>query len=76
MIRLLLLALPLGLAAGIPPAHAIANPASVFCIKQGGKIEIRTGPGGGQIGMCILPDGRAVEEWEYYRERHRKAPRR
>ena len=23
--------------------------------------------------MCILPDGRAVEEWEYYREWHRKA---
>jgi hypothetical protein len=62
MTRLVLLGLLLGFVAGIPPAHAIANPASVFCIKQGGKLEIRTGPGGGQIGMCILPDGRVVEE--------------
>jgi putative hemolysin len=75
MIRLLL-ALPLLLAAAIPPAHAIANPASVFCVKQGGRLEIRTGPGGGQIGMCILPDGRTVEEWAYYRSMHSKRPSR
>jgi len=48
------------------PASALANPASVFCVKSGGKSEIRTGPRG-QYGVCRLPNGRVVEEWSYYR---------
>ena len=47
-------------------ASALANPASVFCSKTGGKSEIRTGPRG-QYGVCRLPSGRVVEEWSYYR---------
>ncbi len=47
-------------------AWALANPASVFCVKSGGKSEIRTGPRG-QYGVCRLPDGRVVEEWSYFR---------
>jgi len=48
-------------------AWALANPAAQFCIKSGGKSEIRTGPDG-QYGVCRLPDGRVVEEWSYYRK--------
>ena len=47
-------------------AWALANPASVFCAKSGGKSEIRKGPRG-QYGMCRLPDGRVVDEWAYFR---------
>ncbi|WP_301090637.1 DUF333 domain-containing protein [Sphingomonas sp.] len=44
----------------------MANPASVYCIEQGGRSEVREGPDG-QTGYCHLPDGRVVEEWELYR---------
>lgn len=44
----------------------IANPASEFCVEQGGKVEI-VDEAGGQLGYCSLPDGRRVEEWEYFR---------
>jgi putative hemolysin len=47
-------------------APALANPASVFCVQSGGRSEIRQGPRG-QYGVCILPDGRVVDEWAYYR---------
>ena len=53
-------------------ASALANPASVFCVKSGGKSEIRTGPRG-QYGVCRLPNGRVVEEWSYYRRMKGKA---
>lgn len=45
----------------------IANPASVYCEKQGGKLEIRTGADGGQTGFCKFPDGSECEEWKYFR---------
>lgn len=44
----------------------IANPASEFCVKQGGSVEI-VDEAGGQVGYCNLPDGTRVEEWEYFR---------
>ena len=44
------------------------NPASVYCTEQGGKLEIRDG-GDGQTGYCHLPDGRVVEEWEFFRSK-------
>jgi putative hemolysin len=46
---------------GPQSAWALANPASVFCAKSGGKTEIRKGPRG-QYGVCRLPDGRVVDE--------------
>ena len=52
-----------------PAAVGLANPASVFCIESGGKLEIRDTPEG-QVGYCHLPDGRVVEEWQYFREHH------
>jgi uncharacterized protein len=55
-------------------AWALANPASVFCAKSGGKTEIRKGPRG-QYGVCRLPDGRVVDEWAYFRAMRAKRPR-
>jgi len=48
-------------------AWALANPASVFCAKSGGKSEIRKGPRGQYGVVCRLPDGRVVDEWAYFR---------
>lgn len=45
----------------------VANPASVYCIDQGGELLIKTGENG-QYGICKLPDGREIEEWELYRQ--------
>jgi uncharacterized protein len=53
--------------AGISAAHAIANPASVYCEKLGGKSEIATLNKGGQIGLCLFPNGRIFEEWTLFR---------
>ena len=51
----------------MPSAWALANPASVFCVKSGGKSEIRRSSNG-DYGVCRLRDGRVVEEWTYYRQ--------
>lgn len=45
----------------------LANPASGYCLKQKGRLEMREGPGG-TTGYCHLPNGRVVEEWRLYRE--------
>lgn len=51
----------------------IANPASVFCIQQGGKLRMDKTPQGERM-LCILPNGREVDEWDYFRQHH-PAPR-
>lgn len=45
----------------------IANPASTFCVDQGGTVEIVT-EAGGEVGYCNLPDGTRIEEWEFFRQ--------
>ncbi|WP_170325822.1 putative hemolysin [Ruegeria arenilitoris] len=45
----------------------LANPAATFCVESGARYEIRDGDNG-QSGVCILPDGREVDAWEYFRE--------
>lgn len=47
-------------------AAAIANPASEYCVKMGGKLEIVKDESG-EKGMCHLPDGTLIEEWELFR---------
>ncbi|MCH7336822.1 I78 family peptidase inhibitor [Acinetobacter sp. NIPH 2699] len=49
-----------------PPKIGMANPASKFCIEQGGQLEIRN-EANGQVGYCKLPNGQVVEEWELFR---------
>ncbi|HET9049024.1 MAG TPA: DUF333 domain-containing protein [Chiayiivirga sp.] len=52
-------------------AAAIANPASEYCDKEkGGHVEIVMDESGAQKGMCHLPDGTVVDEWELYRNEH------
>jgi len=46
----------------------IANPASTYCVEQGGASEIRTAEDGSQSGVCVFPDGSACEEWAFFRE--------
>ena len=44
----------------------VANPASQYCVDQGGTLEI-VDETAGQVGYCNLPDGTRIEEWEYFR---------
>ena len=54
-----------------PPPTAtpagIANPASNYCIEQGGTSEIRTAEDGSQSGVCKFPDGSECDEWAFFR---------
>ncbi|RTQ37360.1 DUF333 domain-containing protein [Variovorax gossypii] len=52
-----------------PRAVGMANPASVYCQSLGGKTLMRSNDKG-QYGICQLPDGRQIEEWELYRRDH------
>lgn len=45
----------------------LANPASKYCLDQGGSLEIRTDAQGNQYGMCIFDDGSECDEWAYFR---------
>jgi putative hemolysin len=44
----------------------MANPASVFCVEQGYRLEMRE-EAAGTAGYCIFPDGSECEEWAFYR---------
>ncbi|MFH1257299.1 MAG: DUF333 domain-containing protein [Candidatus Micrarchaeota archaeon] len=53
--------------APVPSTNAnMANPASVHCIDNRGKLEIVDTPEG-QIGICTFEDGTKCEEWSYFR---------
>ncbi|MFH0711268.1 MAG: DUF333 domain-containing protein [Candidatus Aenigmatarchaeota archaeon] len=52
----------------IPSALAMPNPASVYCVEQGGKSIIKTNPDGSQYGVCSI-NGQEIEEWKFYREK-------
>jgi len=47
----------------------IPNPAAVFCIKCGGRYEIRTKLDGSQYGICII-NGKEYDAWEYYKKHY------
>lgn len=42
------------------------NPASKYCVDQGGESKIKKDENWGEYGICLI-DGKEVEEWEYYR---------
>jgi putative hemolysin len=50
-----------------PNVTKIINPASTFCVEDGGKSEIRTNSDGSQTGYCIFENGKECEEWQYFR---------
>ena len=45
----------------------LANPASQYCIDQGGQHSI-VNEQQGQVGYCLLENGEKVEEWSFYRQ--------
>lgn len=45
----------------------IANPASIFCEKKGGTLQIETAEDWGQYWICLFNDGSYCEEWAYFR---------
>lgn len=45
----------------------MANPASKYCVSQGGKLEIKRAADGSEYGVCHLPNGTAIEEWALFR---------
>ncbi|ANF83118.1 hemolysin [Acinetobacter sp. NCu2D-2] len=49
-----------------PPKIGMANPASQYCVEQGGKLEIRN-EADGQVGYCHLANGQVIEEWALFR---------
>ncbi len=52
------------------PLLGMANPASIFCLQQGGQLEMVNTPEG-QVGYCLCPDGQRIEEWTYFKS-HQK----
>ena len=51
------------------PHIGMANPASVFCIQQGGQLHMVTETQGVR-GMCTFPDGHTIDEWALFRQHH------
>lgn len=47
--------------------NGLANPASVYCIENGGTIDIMAGWDSGQIGICTFTSGSQCEEWAMFR---------
>jgi putative hemolysin len=61
---------PVALVASSPVTAAttgMSTPASVYCSRLGGTIEIKTNSNGGQDGMCTFTNGTTCEEWALFR---------
>ena len=43
------------------------NPAAKYCEKLGYRYEIVSSKAGGDVGMVHLPDGRIVNEWDFFK---------
>lgn len=43
----------------------ISNPASEYCIENGGRLEIRKDLQG-EAGFCIFDNGKECEEWAFF----------
>lgn len=46
---------------------ALSNPATVYCLEQGGKFTMSKTLDGSTEGLCILPSNITCEEWAFYR---------
>ena len=49
------------------PLH-LANPASSYCLKKGGKIFFEQDKNGNKHGICGFEDNRQCEEWALFRD--------
>ena len=61
------------LASGVATAAApdLANPAAVLCAKNGATVTNEAAPNGAQRGICVFPNGTRIDEWAYFRNKHR-----
>jgi putative hemolysin len=50
----------------------LPNPASVYCLEQNGKLEIRKDKDENEYGVCIFTDGSKCEEWAFFRNECKK----
>ena len=55
----------------VPSQVGMANPASQYCVEQGGQLDVKN-ENNGQVGYCKLPDGQVIEEWELFRSQQPK----
>ena len=46
---------------------SMPNPAAVYCVENGGTLDIRKDAAGNEYGYCLFPDGSECDEWAYYR---------
>ena len=51
------------------PLIGMANPASVYCAKLGGKTRIEK-TAAGERGICVLTNGTEIDEWELFHRDH------
>ncbi len=49
------------------PGGQIANPASQYCIDEGGTLSFQTRGDGGEYGVCSFEDNQECEEWALFR---------
>lgn len=47
-----------------------ANPASAYCVEQGGESIIKKDNDGNEYGICKFNDGKEIDEWDFYRKNH------
>jgi len=45
----------------------LPNPASVYCVKHGGKLKLIKDKHGNNVGYCHFSDGEVCEEWAFFR---------
>lgn len=53
-----------------PGMVGMANPASVYCIKQGGQLLPQQDSAGNEFSLCQLADGRVIEEWALFHQQN------
>ncbi len=53
------------------PMVGMPNPASVWCMEKGGRLEIVKDKDGNESGVCVLPSGERVDEWTLFRRDHK-----
>ncbi|MFC2995590.1 DUF333 domain-containing protein [Acinetobacter sichuanensis] len=51
------------------PLIGMPNPASQYCIEQGGKLEV-VKDAQGESAYCHLQNGEKIEEWALFRQNH------
>lgn len=53
-----------------PVPLSMKNPATAYCVEQGGKSEVLQ-TAQGQQGYCTLPSGEKIDEWTLYQRDHK-----